>query len=236
MKYLVIILLLISCTKTSQRTKDCYTVCDVTKNPDLQLVTSADTGATEYFTNRYQAASLIKLEQNHVVTPYEANYNGWTAGEIINMVTLRCLLENVAPKDCNNDWLFNESQGTLVGTDVEFEGLFEFYIYEKGKGNSWKLLHEDYKNRFNPSTRAAYPYWYNTDFCYYYGIGERAVQAQMGDFYDNAFRLPNHDGIYKLELEFNPLEKGCRAVKETNYDNNKKIVKLQISEGQIIIK
>lgn len=226
----------------------CYSVCDVTKNPDLQLVTNAQEArpllpdgqkidSFSYFFTKYEVRTHpIRLVQNHVVNPYDLNYYpDWIVGDTINRVTLQCLIENIAPKGCNNDWVFNESQGYLVGTDYYFDGLFEFETYEKGNGNGWRFLYYDHKKKFFPSYVPAYPYWYSTDFCYYYGLGERSIQAQMGDFYSNGFRFPNHDGVYKLILKFNPSIKGCRAIKETNYSNNEVTVQLEIRNGTVTI-
>lgn len=238
--------LFITCNKTPVA-KNCFTVCDVTKNPDLRLVTNAqevrpllpdgETDSSSYFFTKYQVRTRpIKLVQNYIVNAYDLSYYpDWTVGDTINRVTLQCLIENIAPKDCNNDWLYNESQGYLVGTDYYFDGLFEFQICEKGNGNNWKILYTDRKKKFFPSCVAAYPYWFSNDFCYYYGIGERSIQAQMGDFYLNAFRIPNHDAVYRLILKFNPLIKGCRAVKETNYSNNDATIDLEIREGSVTI-
>lgn len=224
--------------------KICNPVCDITKTPDLQLVTNAEEvrpllpdgqiDSLSYFFTKYKVRTRpIKLVQNYTVTAYDLTYYpDWTVGDVINRVTLQCLIENIAPKDCNNDWVFSESQGYLVGTDYYFDGLFEFETWEKGNGNSWKFLYTDHKKKFFPSCVAAYPYWSSIDFCYY----DRAIQAQMGDFYLNGFRFPNHDGVFKQILRFNPASKGgCRVVKETNYSNNEKAVVLQISNGAVTI-
>ncbi|MES2396191.1 MAG: hypothetical protein V4549_09320 [Bacteroidota bacterium] len=228
-------------------TKICNPVCDVSKSPDLQIVTNLEESHplrpdgspidsfTYYFTKYQIRTKPVRFVQNYVVTQFDLGYYpDWVVGDTINKGTLQCLIENIAPKGCSNDWLFWESQGKLVGTDYEFNGLFEFETYERGNGNKWSLVYVDHKKRFFPSYIPAYPYWYSTDFCYYFGIGERSIQAQMGDFYSNAFRFPNHDGLYKLVLKFNPASKnGCRVIKETNYTNNEKTVYIRISNGAL---
>lgn len=224
-------------------TTKCFTgLSDLSKNPDLQLVTNAQEerpllpdGAIDslsYFYTKYHVRTHpIRLVQNYVTPPYYTTRYGWDSGVVVNRVQLQCLVENIAPFGCGNDWVFYESQGYIVNGNYYFDGLFEFYTYEKGNGNNWKLLYEDYKKEFFPSCVPTRDYVYNTDFCYY----DRAIQAQMGDFYFNYFRFPNHDGVYKLVIKFNPLVKGCRAVKETNYDNNEAAIILEIREGIVTI-
>lgn len=225
--------------------KICNPVCDITKTPDITLVTNLEEphelrpdgtaiDSFTYFWLKYQTRTRpVVFEQDHIVTTYEASYYpGWVAGDVISKVRLQCLIENVAPKDCKNDWVFNESQGELIGNSFLFEGLFEFETFEKGNGNNWRPVYVDYKKQFYPSYIPAYPYWYSTDFCYYFGNGERSIQAGMGDFYSNWFRLPNHDGVFKIIIKFNPASKnGCRVVNESNYDNNNKVVYMRVSNG-----
>jgi len=242
MKKLIAIILLIGCNKSVER-KSCYTVCDVTKNPDLQLVTNAEEerpllpdgqidSLTYFWTKYHVRTSPIRLVQNYLTTGRDAIRYGWDSGVIVNRVQLQCLVENIAPFGCANDWVFNESQGYLSPlNNYFFDGLFEFETYEKGNGNNWKLLYEDYKKEFFPSSIPNQDYVYEENFCYY----DRAVQAQMGDFYYNYFRFPNKDGVYKLVIKFNPSIKGCRAVKETNYSNNEKTIILEIVEGTVKI-
>lgn len=222
-------------------TKNCFTVCDVTKNPDLRLVTNAQDNppmdniidSTTYFWTTYHVRTHpVHLLQNYLTTGRDAIRYGWDSNVVINRVQLQCLVENLAPFGCQNDWVFNESQGYLSPlNNYFFDGLFEFYTYERGNGNNWKLLYEDYKKEFFPSVVPTQEYVYETGFCYY----SRAIQAQTGDFYYNYFRFPNHDGVYRLVIKFNPLVKGCRAVKETNYENNQATVDLEIREGTVII-
>lgn len=229
--------------------KNCFTVCDINTNPDLQLVTNAeedtlypdgsiDSGS--YFFTKYGVrTNPIRLTQNFLTRGIHHTLYGWDSGVYINMIRLQCLVENIASFDptCKNDWKFkaDSTMGYLVNNLWFFDGLFQFDTYEKGNGNNWKFLTSDFKKEFNPSNVPARDYILNTNFCYYFGIGERAIQAQMGDFYYNYFRLPNHDGIYKIVLKFNPLIKGCRAIKETNYNNNEKTVYLEIRNGQVFI-
>lgn len=234
----------------------CYAVCDVTKNPDLQLVTNAQevrpllpdgqVDSFSYFYTKYHVRTQpIRLVQNYLTTGRDAIRYGWDSNIVVNRVTLQCLVENIAPfSGCfsginvitadngKNDWVFNESQGYLSPlNNYFFDGLFSFETYEKGNGNNWKLLYIDYKKEWFPSSTPNVDNIYNNNFCYY----DRAVQAQMGDFYFNWFRFPNHDGVYRLTIKFNPLIKGCRAVKETNYVNNEVTIILEIKEGQVII-
>lgn len=259
MRKLLLILLLASCNKEiyvekpveeiatvkpESTMKGCFAIDSLKNDKDLQLVINAEedtlypdgsVDSNSYFFTRYGVRSEpIRLTQNHIVTAYEATYNGWTAGEIINKIRLQCLVENISAFGCQRDWLFNEYMGKLVGSFYEFNGLFEFEIYEKGNGNNWKLFHKDVKKRFFPSIDKVKEYML-APFCYYQNTGDRAIQAQAGDFYYNDFRLPNYDGIYKIVLKFNPLIKGCRAIKETNYSNNEKTVYLQIYNGSVII-
>lgn len=220
--------------------KNCSVVCDLTKNPDLKIVTNAQEqpqvdgviDSTTYFWTKYHVrTNPVRLTQNYVTPQNYVIRYGWDSGVVVNRVQLQCLLENVAPFGCQNDWVFNESQGYLSPlNNYFFDGLFEFYTYEKGNGNNWKFLYSDYKKEFFPSCVPTREYLL-ADFCYY----DRAVQAQTGDFYYNYFRLPNHDGIYKIVIKFNPQIKGCRAVKETNYTNNEETVTLEIKEGQVLI-
>lgn len=248
MKYLVIILLFVACNNSIEQNKkaveeiqtakatgkNCNLVCDVNKTPDLRLITNAtqtiDTNA--YFWKQYHVRVFPITVQDSFLVPgtYTIRY-GWDSGELVNRVKLQCLVENIAPFGCGNDWVFNESQGYPVGPNIYFDGLFTFDTYEKGNGNNWKLLYEDYKKEFFPSVVPTQAYIYETGFCYY----DRAIQAQTGDFYYNYFRFPNKDGHYKLVIKFNPVIKGCRAVKETNYDNNDQTVELEIREGKVII-
>ncbi len=227
-------------------TKNCtYPVCDITKNPDLQLVTNAQEtrpllpdgqiDSFSYFWTRYHVrTNPIRLVQNYLTTGNYAIRYGWDSNVVVNRVQLQCLVENVAPFGCSNDWVFNESQGYLSPVNnTFFDGLLQFDTYEKGNGNNWKFLYTDYKKEFFPDAIPSVPYIYNTDFCYDY---QRAIQAQMGDFYFNPFRFPNHDGIYRLVIHFNPLIKNCRAIKETNYNNNDVTIELEIREGQVIIR
>lgn len=248
----VFISALISCNKVRESEefskaapppKSCYSVCNVTKNPDLTIITNAQDqpqingviDSSTYFWTRYHVRTHpVHLTQNYV-TPlnYVIRY-GWDSGVVVNRVQLQCLIENIAPfnSDCSNDWEFNESQGYLSPlNNYFFDGLFEFDTYEKGNGNNWKFLYTDFKKEFFPSSIPNMDYVTNIDFCYY----SRGIPAQMGDFYYNYFRLPNRDGIYKIVIKFNPQIKGCRAVKETNYENNEETVTLEIREGTIKI-
>lgn len=220
----------------------CFSVCNVTKNPDLKLVTNAQdqpqidgvVDTNTYFWKKYNVRTHpVHLTQNYLTPGSYAIRYGWDSGVVVNRVQLQCLLENIAPFDstCVNDWEFYESQGYLVGSRYFFDGLFEFDTYEKGNGNNWKLLYSDYKKEFFPSCVPTQEYVFNIDFCYY----NRGVAAQQGDFYYNYFRFPNHDGLYKLVVKFNPQIKGCRAVKETNYSNNEEIVILEIKNGLVTI-
>lgn len=223
--------------------KSCFTVCDVTKNPDLQLVTNAEEvrpllpdgqiDSLSYFWQTYHVRTEpIRLTQNYLTPGFYTTRYGWDSNVVVNRVRLQCLVQNIAPFGCDNDWVFTESQGYLAGSNYFFDGLFEFDTYEKGNGNNWKFLYTDFKKEFFPSVVPTREYVYNTDFCYY----DRAVPAQTGDFYYNYFRFPNHDGIYKLVIKFNPQIKGCRAVKETNYENNEKTIELEIMNGTVLIK
>lgn len=249
-KLIPFLLILLACNKTIEETPveeiatakptstKCYTVCDVSKNPDLQLVVNAEEdtlfasgvdSGSYFFTKYHVRTHPIHLVQNYLTTGRDAIRYGWDSLVRINRVQLQCLIENIAPFGCQNDWVFNESQGYLSPlNNYFFDGLFEFLTFEKGNGNNWKLLYEDYKKEFFPSSIPNQEYLL-ADFCYY----DRAVQAQMGDFYYNYFRFPNHDGIYKLVIKFNPLQKGCRAVKETNYNNNEKTFIIEIKEGRV---
>ena len=173
----------------------------------------------------------IRLTQNYLSPgSYTRIRYGWDSGVIVNRVRLQCLVENIAPIGCQNDWVFQESQGYLVGATYYFDGLFEFETSEK-IGNRWKKLYTDFKKEFFPSNRINVDYLLDTTFCYY----DRAIQAQQGDFYYNYFRVPNHDGFYKIVVKFNPVIKGCRAIKETNYTNNEETVYLEIKEGKVIL-
>ena len=101
----------------------CNLVCDVNKNPDLQLVTNAEedtlfadgtVDSNSYFWTKYHVrANPIRLTQNYV-TPqnYTIRY-GWDSGQVVNRVQLQCLIENIAPFGCGNDWVFTEDQGYL---------------------------------------------------------------------------------------------------------------------------
>lgn len=223
-------------------TKNCFTVCDPTKNPDIRIITNAGdqpqvdgvVDSSTYFWQSYHVRSHpVHLTQNYVTPETYAIRYGWETGEVVNRVQLQCLIENIAPFGCQNDWVFNESQGYLSPlNNYFFDGLFEFDTYEKGNGNNWKLIYSDFKKEFFPSSIPNQDYVLNTDFCYY---DTRAIQAQMGDFYYNYFRFPNHDGMYKLVIRFNPQIRGCRAVKESNYENNTVEIELQITNGTVII-
>ena len=227
-------------TAKASAAKNCYTVCDVTKNPDLQIVTNVNDqpqvdgviDSTTYFWTKYSVRTYpIRLVQNYKTTGRDAIRYGWDSLQTVNRVQLQCLIENIAPLGCGNDWVFNESQGYLSSlNNYFFDGLFSFETYEKGNGSNWKLLYTDYKKEFNPD---AVPNRDNvlSDFCYI----DRTVQAQSGDFYYNYFRFPPHDGSYKLVIKFNPLVKGCHAVKETNYINNDATIFLEIRNGTVII-
>ncbi len=228
-------------TAKSPAVKNCFTVCDVTKNPDLQLVTNVTDqpqvdgviDSSTYFWKRYHVRTYpIRLLQNYLTRGIDAIKYGWDSGVLVNRVQLQCLIENIAPFGCGNDWAFTESQGYLVGQNIFFDGLFQFDTYEKGNGNNWKLLYSDYKKEFFPDAIPNTDYIYEMNFCYNY---ERAVQAQTGDFYYNYFRFPDHDGTYKLVIKFNPLIKGCHAIKETNYDNSEVTYMVQITNGTVII-
>lgn len=222
--------------------KSCYTVCDVTKNPDLQLVTNAQEvrpllpdgviDSFSYFYTKYHVrTNPIRLVQNYLTAGRDAIRYGWDSGVLINRVQLQCLVENIAPFGCGNDWVFTEAQGYLVGFNYFFDGLFSFDTYERGNGNNWKFLYSDYKKEFFPSVVPNVDNISNVDFCYY----NRAIQAQTGDFYYNYFRFPNHDGVYRLVIKFNPQIKGCRAVKETDYNNNEVMIDLEIRAAAVII-
>lgn len=251
---LILITLIVSCQKTAVEkplqeeatakapsSKNCYTVCDVSKSPDLQLVTNAQEerpllpdgqiDSLSYFFSKYHIRTRqILLTQNYITPDFYTTRYGWRQGDTVNRVVLQCLIENIAPFGCQNDWVF--SQGQLDSAiAINPYTLFEFYTYEKGNGNNWKLLYEDYKTQFYPSTVSTWQYAYTGFDCWY----DSAVQAQGGDVYNNAFRFPNHDGVYKLVIKFNPSVKGCRAVKETNYNNNEVTVILEITNGQVII-
>ena len=218
----------------------CFTVCDPEKYPDLKLVTNVtdqpqvdgviDTNT--YFWQTYHVRTHpVRLTQNYLTPASYTHRYGWDSGVVVNRVQLQCLVENIAPFSCSNDWVFNESQGYYSPLQSYFfDGLFEFETFEQ-VGNRWKRLYKDYKKEFNPSVVPTQEYVYST-FCYY---NERSVQAQTGDFYYNYFRFPNHDGVYKLVVKFNPVIKGCRAVKETNYTNNEETVILEIINGTIKI-
>jgi hypothetical protein len=220
--------------------KNCFTVCDVTKNPDLTIVTNAEEerpllpdgqiDSLSYFWTKYHVRTQpIRLTQNYVTPRSYAIRYGWDSNVVVNRVRLQCLVENIAPFGCGNDWVFEESQGYISPLgNYFFDGLFEFITYE-WVGNRWKYLYTDYKKEWFPSSIPNVENIYNNDFCYY----NRAVQAQMGDFYFNDFRYPNRDGRYRTDIKFNPFKKGCRAVKETNYDNNEKTVTLQILNGVV---
>lgn len=230
-------------TTKAQLSKSCFTVCDATKTPDITIVTNAqeerpllpdgEIDRLTYFFTKYGVRTHpIHLDQNYLVpASYTIRY-GWDSGVLVNRVRLQCLIENIAPFGCHNDWVFEESQGYISPLlNYFFDGLFEFDTYEKGNGNNWKHLYTDFKKEFHPSSIPNQDYIYNNDFCYY----NRSIQAQMGDFYYNYFRFPNHDGIYKLVIKFNPQIRGCRAVKESNYSNNNVEIILQIINGTVII-
>jgi len=228
-------------SKTTDAAGRCTKVCNVSKFPDLQIVTNAELNPPEtdivdsstYFFQKYHVRVFpIRLTQNYVTPGFYTLRYGWDSLVTVNRVTLQCLIENIAPYDstCQNDWEFNESQGTLVGPNVFFDGLFLFDTYERGNGNNWKFLYTDFKKEFFPSNQINQPYLFSY-FCYY----DRAIQAQQGDFYNNPFRLPNHDGLYKIVIKFNPVIKGCRAVVETNYTNNEKTIILEIINGSVKI-
>lgn len=219
----------------------CFSVCYLDNNPDLRLITNASQNpplvdgiidsSTYFWTTYHVRTHPIRLTQNYLTTGRDAIRYGWDSGVIVNRVQLQCLVENIAAYSCENDWVFNESQGYLSSLQSYFfDGLFSFETYEKGNGNHWKLLSTDYKKEFFPSSVPMLAYS-NSLFCYY----DRAIQAKNGDFYYNYFRFPNHDGVYKLVLKFNPVIKGCRAVKETDYTNNDVTVVLEIREGKVII-
>ena len=233
----------IATEKAAAATK-CYTVCDVSKTPDLQLVTNAEEqnvllpdgqiDSNSYFYKKYHVRTTpLRLTQDYLTPPFYTTIYGWDSGVIVNRVRLQCLVENIAQFDssCGNDWVFTESQGYVVGANYFFDGLFEFDTYEKGNGNNWKFLYSDFKKEFFPSVVPTQEYVSSLKFCYY----DRAIQAQTGDFYYNYFRFPNHDGKYKLVIKFNPFLKGCHAVKEINYDNNEKTVYLTIVNGTVIV-
>ncbi len=254
MKYILIILLFVACNNQIEQNKaveeiqtakagtgkPCNLVCDAIKNPDLRLITNATQNppsdnivdTNTYFWKTYHVRTFpITIQDSFLVSGLYTIRYGWDSGVLVNRVRLQCLVENIAPFGCGNDWVFSESQGYPVGSNIYFDGLFSFDTYEKGKGNSWKFLYTDFKKEFFPSCVPTQEYVYETGFCYY----DRAVQAQMGDFYYNYFRFPNKDGIYRLIIKFNPVIKGCRAVVETNYENNEETVELEIKEGKVNI-
>lgn len=222
--------------------KSCFTVCDVTKNPDLQLVTNAEEvrpllpdgqidSLSYFFTKYHVRTEPIRLTQNYLTPGFYTTRYGWDSNVVVNRIRLQCLVENIAPFGCDNDWVFTEKQGDTVGSYIFFDGLFEFDTYEKGNGNNWKFLYTDFKKEFFPSIRKTIESQFN-DYCYY----DRAIQAQAGDFYYNYFRFPNHDGVYRLVIKFNPQIRGCRAVKETDYGNDEVTIDLEITNGVVGIK
>lgn len=229
--------------KAAPPPKSCFSVCNPAKNPDLRLVTNVNDqpqvdgviDSSTYFWTKYHVRTHpVRLTQNYVTPQNYVIRYGWDSGVVVNRVQLQCLVENIAPfnSNCSNDWEFYESQGYLSPlNNYFFDGLFQFDTYEKGNGNNWKFLYSDFKKEFFPSVVPTQQYVLNTDFCYY----DRGVPAQTGDFYFNYFRFPNHDGVYKLVIKFNPTIKGCRAVKETNYNNNEETVYLEIRGGQIFL-
>jgi len=227
----------IATSKAPSSSKNCVLVCDETKNPDLQIVTNAEetrpllpdgkVDSLTYFWTKYHVRTQpIRLTQNYVTTAYYAEEYGWKVGDTVNRVKLQCLNENIAAFGCSNDWNFTDAQLDALANG----GLFNFDTYEKGNGNNWKFLYTDYKKEYQPELIPNLAYQDST-FCSY----EEAIQAQAGDFYYTNFRFPNHDAIYKLVIKFNTQIKGCRAVKETNYDNNEKTIELKISNGVVTI-
>ncbi len=218
----------------------CFTVCDVTESPDLTVVTNAEEDTlypdgyidrTSYFWTRYGVRSEpVRWNNNYLTTGRDAIRYGWDSLVYINRIRLQCLLENIAPYGCGRGWVFSESQGYVSPLgNIYFNGLFTMKTYEKGGGNNWKLLYTDFKKEFFPSAIPTQEHVYDTYPCYYYGY--RALPSQTGDFYYNYFRLPLYDGVFRIVIEFNPIVGNCRAVKETNYNNNKAYVEVTVIEG-----
>lgn len=250
-KYLIVALILCGCNKFELPQKQveeistskpvtangCYIACDITKNPDINIVTNAQEvrpllsdGQVDsfsfFFLNYGVRTHPIRLTQNFITPLYYTEEYGWKAGDTVNKVKLQCLARNIAKFGCGQDWVF---------TDLQLEslvkgGLFQFETYEWVNGNHWKYLYTDYKDEFDPELIPVKEYQDST-FCYY----DKAIQAQAGDFYYNDFRFTNHDGIYKLVIKFNPQLKGCHAILEIDYTNNQVTIELQILNGQVII-
>ena len=221
---------------------------DTSKRPDLNLWINIEQDTlypdgsidyTSYSWIRYGVrAEPVRLDQNYLTTGRDYRRYGWDSGIRINRVRLVCLVENIAPYDttCKKDWEFNESQASHYDSVLRsymFEGLFEFETFERGNGNSWKTLPIQFKKEFFPSVDKVREYQL-VNHCGYYANGQRAIQAQTGDFYYNYFMFPNHDGVYKLTIKFNPLQKGCRAVRETDYSNNEKTFLIEIRSGRVL--
>lgn len=210
-----------------------FPLSDTSMSPDLQLVTNAEedtlyadgtTDSSSYFWIKYHVrTNPIKFVPNYLVSGYYAKEYGWDSGVLVNMFRLQCLIENIAAYGCKQAWKF-------IDTTI-YEGLFEFESFEL-IGKRWKPLYTDYKKTMNPSLVPTREYLTAT-FCSYPGY--KTIPAQTGDFYYQYFRLPPHDGTYKLIIKFNPLKDRCRAVEETRYDNDQKIVVLEIKEGRLII-
>lgn len=223
----------------------CFSVCYLDNNPDLRLITNASQNpplvdgiidsSTYFWTTYHVRTHPIRLTQNYLTTGRDAIRYGWDSGVIVNRVQLQCLVENIAAYSCENDWVFNESQGTYNSTlgSYMFNDLFQFETQERGNGNNWKLISTHFKKEFFPSIDKVIEYQ-SANYCYYYGNGDRAIQSQTGDFYYNWFMFPNHDGVYKLIIKFNPLIRGCRVAKETNYLNNEKTFIIEIKQGRVI--
>lgn len=222
-------------SKAAEASGKCFKICNPAKDPDLRFVVNGGS----YYTERYGIAAYAPiLTQNYTVTGYVARLYGWDSGVVINMIRVQCLVENIAPYDstCKKDWEFDTSQGTLTGNVYLFENLFLFDTYEMGNGNNWKFLYTDSKKEFNPVNIPNMDYRYR-NFCFY----DRGIPCQNGDFYRNYFRLPPHDGRYKIVAKFNPVVKGCHAIKEVSYTgedpyaNDSKTIFVEINSGTVTI-
>lgn len=221
--------------------KNCKYVCDVTQTPNLRLITAASQNppatngvidTNSYFWRRYGIRVFpIEFTPNYVVTANFGRYYGWDSGAVYHLVRLQCVNENIAPVGCQNNWQFDTSQGRLVNNEYLYDGLFEFKTYELGFNGNWgKPVYVDVKKNYNPSVVPAKPYTYD-DICY---VPDRCIPAQSEDSYRNFFRLPPHDGTYKIEIQFNPLNKNCHVVIETNYNDDGEVVTFQVLNGQLI--
>lgn len=228
-----------------------FPVCDVSRDPDLRLVTNKDT-SDHYFSNYYNPTPPIELTRNFVTTQFYKNYYGWTVGETVSRLRFKCLLENIAKRFWStvrknfsgNDWVWDIKSGykdSATGRQF-FNGLFVFDMFEKVDGY-WHGIYSDYKKEFDPSLIEKDPYidsMLNPDgvmqtYWTYHDYPFRFVSAGTGDFYSNYIRLPNRDGVYAIRLAFNPEINGCHAVKESDYTNNEVWVFVQISGSSLTV-